>query len=151
MYALITLHILSAVIWVGGMFFAYICLRPVAATLLEPPQRLPLWTKTFARFFVWVWVAIILLISSGHTMIALMGGMAGLGMHVHLMMISGYLMVALFMHVYFVPYKRLKRATEGENWKEAGCHLNQIRHIVGINLALGVFTVSVSASGRYLF
>ena len=38
----ITLHLLSAVIWVGGMFFAYMVLRPAAATLLEPPQRLPL-------------------------------------------------------------------------------------------------------------
>lgn len=35
----ITLHVLSAVVWVGGMFFAWMALRPVAASLLEPPPR----------------------------------------------------------------------------------------------------------------
>src|SRR3990167_5321602 len=65
----ITLHILSAVVWVGGMFFAWMALRPVAASLLEQPLRLPLWSKTFARFFPWVWTAVILLPASGYWMI----------------------------------------------------------------------------------
>ena len=34
----LTLHLLSAVVWVGGMFAAYLCLRPAAGPL-EPPQR----------------------------------------------------------------------------------------------------------------
>ena len=29
------LHVLSIVVWVGGMFFAYMALRPVAASVLE--------------------------------------------------------------------------------------------------------------------
>ena len=41
----IALHLLAAVIWVGGMFFAYMALRPAAASLLEPPLRLPLWSQ----------------------------------------------------------------------------------------------------------
>jgi len=92
---LITLHLLAAVVWVGGMFFAYVCLRPVAASLFEPPQRLPLWREVFNRFFVWVWAAIILLIGTGHSMIAQLGGMANVGLHVHLMLASGYLMIGL--------------------------------------------------------
>ena len=44
----LTLHILGAVVWVGGMFAAYVCLRP-AAGALEPPQRLKLWRGFFAR------------------------------------------------------------------------------------------------------
>ena len=35
------LHILGAVVWVGGMFAIYVCLRPALVTL-EPPQRLRL-------------------------------------------------------------------------------------------------------------
>ena len=51
MYPLaISLHGISAVIWVGGMFFAYMALRPVAASLLAPPERLNLWSKTLGRF-----------------------------------------------------------------------------------------------------
>ena len=47
----ISAHILSVVIWVGGMFFAYMAMRPAAASVLEPPKRLSLWLPTFKRFF----------------------------------------------------------------------------------------------------
>ena len=49
--AALAIHLLLALLWVGGMFFAYLVLRPVAATELEPPQRLPLWRGVFSRFF----------------------------------------------------------------------------------------------------
>jgi hypothetical protein len=39
------LHILGAVIWVGGMFAIYVCLPPALVTL-EPPQRLRLMRVT---------------------------------------------------------------------------------------------------------
>jgi uncharacterized membrane protein len=71
----LSLHLLSAVVWVGGMFFAYVCLRPVAAQLLDPPVRLTLWSRVFTKFFNFVWLSIILLIITGHAMISLSGGM----------------------------------------------------------------------------
>ena len=46
----VLLHVLSVVVWVGGMFFAYMFLRPVAAAELEPPQRLDLEIRNFERF-----------------------------------------------------------------------------------------------------
>ena len=55
------LHILAAVIWVGGMFFAWMILRPALGASLEAPQRLQLWSAVFPRFFVWVWLAVLLL------------------------------------------------------------------------------------------
>jgi len=146
----IVIHLLSVVVWIGGMFFAYMCVRPAATTLLEPPIRLPLWKLTFRHFFVWVWLAVILIPVSGHAMILMAGGMANVGTHVHIMLFSGYLMIALFLHVFFAPYKRLKRAVSESNWQEAGRNVNQIRRIVGINILLGLFTISVAAGGRYL-
>jgi uncharacterized membrane protein len=71
------LHVLGVVIWVGGMFFAYVTLRPAAAALLEPPQRLPLWQATLSRFFTWVWVAIGLILVSSIWMLTALGGMKG--------------------------------------------------------------------------
>jgi len=147
----LALHVLSAVIWVGGMFFAYVCLRPAAAALLEPADRLKLWGDVFARFFPYVIVAIVVLIVSGHGLIALYGGFAAIGKHVHLMLASGYVMVALFLHVYFAPFKRLKRFVAEENWSDAAHNLNQIRKLVGINLLLGLLTVAVGSGGRFLF
>jgi len=148
---LLILHLLSAVIWVGGMFFAYMCLRPVAATLLEPNMRLPLWCGVFKRFFPWVWLSVIALVLSGHGMIAMFGGMAGVGKHVHIMMGLGYLMIGLYLHVYFALFGKLKRFVEAQSWSEAGAALNKMRMIIGINLMLGLFVIAVGSGGRYLF
>jgi uncharacterized membrane protein len=151
MSALIALHLLAAVVWVGGMFFAYMVLRPVAATLLEPPQRLPLWTQTFMRFFPWVWLAILLLTATGYTMVfAVFGGMGSVGLHVHLMQGLGWVMILMFMHMYFAPFQRMKRAVVAGDWPTGGQQLAQIRRIVGINLILGLLVVLIASSGRYL-
>tara|TARA_R110002153_G_scaffold39181_1_gene112969 strand:+ start:3921 stop:4379 length:459 start_codon:yes stop_codon:yes gene_type:complete len=150
MFIAISLHILAATIWVGGMFFAYSFLRPVAADILEPPQRLTLWVKVFKKFFNWVWLAIILLIVSGHFMIAQFGGLANVGKHIHIMMLLGYIMTAIFMHVYFAPFKRLKAAVALQDWQKAASNLNVIRKMILLNLALGLLTVFVASAGRYM-
>ena len=49
----LALHTLGAVVWVGGMFAIYMCLRPALGTL-EPPQRMRLMRITFQKFFPWV-------------------------------------------------------------------------------------------------
>jgi len=147
----IALHLLAAVIWVGGMFLAYVCLRPVAASILEPPQRLTLWCGLFKRFFPWVCAAIIALPVTGHWLIALMGGFEYVGLHVHIMLGTGYLMVLLFLHLYFAPFKRLKTAVTAQDWPAGGKALNQIRQIVGINLILGLVTIANAAGGKFLY
>jgi len=147
----IVLHILFAVLWVGGMFFAHQVLRPVAVQQFEPPQRLRLWTQVFRRFFPWVWVCIVLLLLSGYWMVfRLFGGMSGIGLHIHIMQALGWLMILLYMHLYFAPFRRLKEAVITEQWPEAGKRLNQIRLIVGINLVLGLVVTAIAAGGRYL-
>ena len=151
MSLLITLHLLSAVVWVGGMFFAYMVLRPVAASLLEPPLRLPVWRHCFARFFVWVWAAVVLLPLTGYVMIAMyFGGMACARLHVHLMSGIAWVMIALFLFLYFKPYRGLIRAVETAEWPLAARHLARIRQIVGANLVLGLVTVAIAAGGRFL-
>jgi uncharacterized membrane protein len=146
----IALHVLASVIWVGGMFFAYMFLRPVAATLLEPPLRLPLWLQTFGRFFPWVWASIIVLLGTGYWMVfAFFGGMKGIGLHVHIMQGLGILMMLLFFHVFFAPYRRMRQALDANDLPEAGRRLNQIRFVVGTNLILGLIVMAVAASGRY--
>jgi uncharacterized membrane protein len=147
----IALHTLSAAVWVGGMFLAYQVLRPVAAAQLDPPQRLRLWSGVFSRFFPWVWLFILVLPVSGYWMVfSLFGGMSRAGLHIHIMQGLGWLMILLYLHLYFAPFRRLKDAVITENWPEAGNQLNQIRRIVGINLSLGLIVTAVAAGGRYL-
>jgi uncharacterized membrane protein len=143
------LHSLAAVIWVGGMFFAHMALRP-AVFALEPPLRLKLLRTVFSRFFPWVWASIAALLASGYGMIFLhFGGFAGAGLHVHLMNGIGLLMMALYLHLYFAPWRRLRRAVDASDWPEGARNIGQIRRIVGINLVLGLITVAIGSSGRY--
>ena len=147
----VSLHTLAAVIWVGGMFFAYVALRPVAASLLQPPQRMPLWSQTFARFFPWVWAAVIILPLTGYWMIFwVFGGFDKVGVHVHIMQTIGLIMIAIFLHVYFAPYRRMTRAVAQSDFPEAGKQLGQIRRLIGINLGLGIIAVVSAAGGVYL-
>ncbi|MGR6872474.1 CopD family protein [Pseudomonas sp. HK3] len=146
----ISLHILAACIWVGGMFFAYLCLRPVAADVLEPAQRLTLWRGVFERFFKWVLLAIAVLILSGHFMIAMFGGMKLVGVHVHIMLLLGYIMFAIFGHLFFTPFKRLKAAVDNQDWAAGAAQLNTIRKMVGVNLVIGLVTIIVASAGRFL-
>ena len=62
------LHTIAAVVWVGGMFFALLALRPATAPL-EPSPRLELWSRVLGRFFAWVIAAIVLLLACGYGMI----------------------------------------------------------------------------------
>jgi uncharacterized membrane protein len=145
------LHILAAVIWVGGMFFAHVVLRPVAAGQLEPPVRLTLWVGVFKRFFPLVFAAIATLLVTGYWMVlSFFGGFDAVGLHVHIMIWTGYVMMLIFFHVFFAPFKRLKRAVAAEDWATGGKSLAQIRSLVGINLLIGLAIIAIASGGRYL-
>ncbi len=146
----LALHLLSAVIWVGGMFFAHRALRPVAATLLEPPQRLPLWVGTFGNFFPWVWAAIIALPASGYFLIfKVYGGFANAPLFVHIMNGLGLVMILIFLHVFFAPYRRLKKAVAAGDFPAGAKSLAQIRVLIGINMLIGLAVVAIAGAGRY--
>jgi hypothetical protein len=51
----LSVHNLAVVIWVGGMFFALVVLRPSAGHL-DPAVCLALWERVLQRFFVWSWL-----------------------------------------------------------------------------------------------
>jgi uncharacterized membrane protein len=142
-------HIVAAVIWVGGMFFAYVVLRPGVGSL-EPAVRLPLWHSVFSRFFPWVWLSIAVLLASGFSMVFLgFGGFAAVGAYVRVMMALGIVMMVIYMYLYFVPWRRFRRAVSTSDWGAAGKHIGQIRLLVGFNLVLGLATVVIGATGRY--
>ena len=143
MQILILLHILATVVWVGGMFFAHQCLRPVVLAQLEPPQRLRLWNGVFGRFFPWEWLSVVLLIGTGQALVSIMGGMAAVAYPIHLMVAIGYLMTVIFAFIYFVPYARLSQAVAAQDWPAGGQALNRIRQLVMTNLILGLSNVAL--------
>ncbi|HFD33445.1 MAG TPA: hypothetical protein ENJ28_12155 [Gammaproteobacteria bacterium] len=145
----IVLHLLSAVIWVGGMFFAYMFLRPVAAMQLEPPMRLQLWVGVFKKFFPFVWLSILFLPLTGYLMMFnIWGSMGNTPLYVHIMNGLGVVMILIYLHVYFAPFQRLKEAVIKQDWPEGGKNLNIIRKMVGLNTLIGLTVITVASAGR---
>jgi len=142
------IHVAAAVIWVGGMFFAYVCLRPAAAQLLEPPSRLRLWRAVLGRFLGWVWATVLLIGVTGMVRFGQAGSAAPANWHV--MLGSGLLMFAIFLYVYVGPFAMLRRSVEAEDWPAGGVALGRIRQAVGWNLLLGLLTICVATLGAGL-
>ncbi|MBF0095340.1 MAG: CopD family protein [Alphaproteobacteria bacterium] len=146
---LLALHTLAAIVWVGGMFFAHMALR-LAVVPMAPKDRLELWGRVFPRFFPWVWLAVAVLLGSGWALVLTVhGGMAGAGLHIHLMNGLGTLMMALFVLLFFGPYARLRRALAKGDLPRAAAAQGWIRRIVLVNLSLGLFVSALAAGGRY--
>ncbi|TVT80600.1 CopD family protein [Pseudomonas sp. H3(2019)] len=151
-FALIyTLHVLAALIWVGGMFFAWMVLRPAAMKALEGPARLKLWVEVFQGFFVWVWVAVVILPISGVGLIHLrFSGFETAPRYVQIMMGLYLVMTALFIRIQALNLPELRKTVLAEDWPAGAAMLGKIRRLVGINLLLGLLLVAV-ASARPMF
>jgi uncharacterized membrane protein len=131
------------------MFFAYNVLRPSMGPL-EAAERLALWHRVFRHFFPWVWASIVVLLVSGYGIVfGYFDRFASAGFHIHVMQVTGIVMMLLFLHLFFAPWRRFQQAFEKDQIPEAAKSLDQIRRIVGINLLLGLLTVIVGASGRF--
>ncbi|MFC1673609.1 CopD family protein [Pseudomonadota bacterium] len=144
-----TLHTLAAVVWVGGMFFAHMALRP-ALMAEEPATRLNIWVRVFPRFFFWVWASVIILPATGYVMVFNdFGGFEAAGNHVRVMHVISWIMTAMYVFMFFKPYQGLKAAVAAEDWPAATKRLMGIRHIVTTNLVLGMVVIIAGVSGRF--
>ncbi|MDX6748987.1 hypothetical protein SH611_04115 [Geminicoccaceae bacterium 1502E] len=141
----VALHALAALLWVGGMAFAYMFLRP-SLPPLAAAERLGLWRRLFGRFFPAVGGAILVLLVTGYWLFLGAGISGG---HVHLMQALGWLMFLLYGHLVGAPWKRFRNAVDDGDVQAAAAHLESIRRTIAINLVLGVVVVAVGASGRY--
>ena len=141
------LHVTGVVVWVGGMFFAHMALRP-AALSLPPPVRLPLLAATLANFFRWAGLAIVLVLASGAWMATATGGFGAAGTVVHAMAAIGVVMTLVYAYVATVPFRAMRAAVAASRWEAAGSAMGAIRRLVALNLALGVLTIAIATLGK---
>lgn len=135
------LHLVAAIVWLGGMTFMLHALRPKLAGLLDPPQRLTLLAGVLRRFFLLVWLAVVVILLSGGYLLGHAGAQAApLGWH--LMAGIGTLMCLIFGHIYFAPYRRLQAAVAAADWPEGGRRANQIAQLVTVNFWLGWLAIA---------
>jgi uncharacterized membrane protein len=64
-YANVTIHVLAAMLWLGGMFFLGIVGAPVLRTIEPPPLRQRLFQELGTRFRRVGWYAIAVLVVTG--------------------------------------------------------------------------------------
>lgn len=135
------LHLAGAIFWMGGMAFMVMALRPAAHAQLQPPVRLPLIVAVLRRFFVVVIVSIVLLLATGvGLLLQVPGAQAPPGWHA--MSGLGVVMVLVFGHIFFSPWRGLQRAVAAQDWPEGGKRMNQIAMLVKLNLALGWIAIA---------
>lgn len=145
--ALYVLHLLAALLWVGGMFFAWIVLRPAIVAVLPPPDRLRLWVDVFGRFFRWVWAAVLVLPASGLILLHLrFAGFDSAPGYVHAMLGLYLAMLALFLRIALLLLPELRKAVEGQNWPAGAAVLGRIRRLVGVNLLIGLSVIAIAGA-----
>lgn len=148
--SLLFFHLLGVVVWVGGMFALHVVVRPVAAGLLAPPQRLPLLAMALGRFFFWVTIAIVAILASGIGLTLGAGGFANAHASVHAMLAIGLVMMAIFAVIRLGPFPQLQSAVADGDWPMAAARLDTIRRLVATNLVLGIVATAVATIGRAL-
>jgi len=144
----LALHLVFATLWVGGMAFAILALRP-ALTVLEPPQRLAVMARVHKRFFLVVWHAMPITMLSGYFLLfGHFGGFGGSGWHVHVMHLTGLIMSLIYLTIFFSPWKAMRRALAAGDLPAAAAANERIRIMVSVNLAIGLLTIAIAAWGR---
>jgi uncharacterized membrane protein len=143
-----TLHLLGVIIWVGGMFFAHMVLRPALNAVLEPQHRLPLLLGVFDRFFPWVWGAVIAILASGFWILFTLYE-SGVGLWLGFMSVTGVLMAAIFVFIYTMPYRQLGAAMKNNDKPGVVTAVSLIRRLILVNLILGLTVTLVAVLGKY--
>jgi len=140
-----SIHLLAMFVWLGGMFFTLVCLRPALGVLEPPPLRLRLMNAVLRRFFAAVSWAAGLMLASGVLMLP-RGASSGVQPvpAITAMAALGVVMICVFVFVRLVPFRRLQAAIAEGDAPGAAAALNGIRVLVVLNLAIGVAIVLIT-------
>ncbi|MBN2690976.1 MAG: CopD family protein [Burkholderiaceae bacterium] len=138
---LVFLHLVAAVTWMGGMGFILLALRPAAFATLQAPSRPQLILASLQRFFPLVWISIAVILVSG-LIIMLQVGFAHAPVGWHVMLGIGLVMMAVFAHIFFAPYRRARLAAAAQDWPAAGRSLEKIHPLVVLNFTLGWIAIA---------
>ena len=145
------LHAVAAALWIGGIFFAFMALRPAAQEVLQPRERLHLWRVAYGKFFRLVWLLITILIATGYYQLFFrFAGFANSQPYLHLMHTIGLIMVVAFCYLYFSLYGKLCRLMDTEDISAASDTLKKMRPVMATNLFLGIVITAVGVCGPYV-
>jgi uncharacterized membrane protein len=148
MRILLALHLLAAVLWVGGMAFAVLVLRPSLAPL-EPAQRLVVMEGVLTRFLPLVGAAVVVLVGSGIALLVPYGGLRAAPGGVHAMIGLGVIMIVVYAYILLALHPRLRVHVRAGDWPAAGATAERMRRLIVANLVLGVLAIAAAAAARF--
>jgi uncharacterized membrane protein len=138
------LHLISAIVWLGGMTFMLFALRPSLLAVMEPQPRARLMAEVWQRFFAMVGIAVVVLFATGTHLYTTAfkaakaaGGTGSVPLGWNLMLVIGMVMFLIFGHIYFAGFRKFKRAVAAAEWPEAAKVAAQIHAKVVANFVLG--------------
>jgi uncharacterized membrane protein len=145
----LALHIVSVIIWIGGLFLAFVALKP-GMLPIDAEARLAVWQHGFGRFLPWSWLCVVTLLLSGFAMVFLgFSGLTALPAHVRAMMALGVLTAGLYAYLLFLPWRGFRHAMLKFDWPTAETKIAQVRRVMGVTLVIGLAAAIVGAAGRY--
>ncbi len=138
------LHLIAAIVWMGGMTCLLFALRPAALALLEGPVRAKLMVGVWQRFFNLVAACIVVLFfsgmhlyTSGFRAVKAATGSGSVALGWNLMLVVGMAMFLIFGHIYFSGFKKYKTAVAAADFTLAAKAAGQIHTLVLTNFILG--------------
>lgn len=150
MYDVVKLtHLVAAILWMGGMAFMLLALRPAALAVMDPQSRARLMGAVWQRFFLIVIVSIVALFTTGTNLYttafraakaATGSGSVPLGWN--LMLVIGIVMMLIFGHIYFAGFGKFKRAVAAAEWPVAAKAAAQVQTLVMANFVLGWLAIA---------
>lgn len=143
------LHLVAGIVWMGGMTFMLLVLRPAALELMEPQARARLMGAVWHRFFRLVLLAIMVLFTTGTHLytsafraVKASTGADSVPLGWNLMLVLGLAMVLIFGHIYFAGFKKFQRAVAAGEWPVVARAAAQIHTLVLTNFVLGWLAIA---------
>ena len=138
------LHLIAGIVWMGGMTFMLLALRPAALASLDAQPRALLMAEVWRRFYALVLLAIILLFATGTHMYTttfraakLATGQGSVPLGWNVMLVLGLSMMLIFGHIYFAGFKKYRRAVAAGEWPVAAKAAGLMHTMTLVNFTLG--------------
>ena len=146
---LIFLHVIAAVVWVGGMIAMRFAAHQAFLEIGEPVQRLPMVSKALKRLFLLVMPFVLILAATG-AVLTIGYGIKHTDFH-YLTHIKEGIWTIMFINLAAMMIRRAKadKAMAMGDYKKAGELLGLIgRLMVPVNITLGIAAIVVGVMLR---
>ena len=148
-HIIIFLHVIGAIVWIGGMIATRVAVHPVMMSIDDPKIRVGNTLKITGRLFNLVMPFIIIILLTALIMVIAMNGHKGDGKLIFILKeVIWSMMTINYIYMYLLRQKAWRLFQEG-NIKDAAAKVKNIPNILlPINITLGVIALWLGISLR---